>query len=145
MKIVFGDMWKYPAQVTCITTNGIVKKDGRAVMGVGVAEQALIRFPGLDKELADSIKREGLKVSALSPEGADRMLLSFPVKYDWRDPADLDLIKKSADELAEIAKSTPTLIFVLPRPGCGYGQRTWKEVEPLLKNLPDNVHVINKV
>jgi len=29
-----------PSEAMCITTNGIVKKDGKAVMGAGIAKQA---------------------------------------------------------------------------------------------------------
>lgn len=32
---VKGNLWTYPAEVRVITTNGFVKKNGEAVMGIG--------------------------------------------------------------------------------------------------------------
>lgn len=136
---VYGDLWDYPAQVICLTTNGTIKKNGHVVMGRGVAQQARDKFRDLDLLLATMIRREGLRVSFLTTK-----LFSFPVKYNWWEKADLELISKSARQLAQIASDQPNLIFVLPRPGCGNGQRTWDEVKPLLQDLPDNVHVIDR-
>ena len=71
-------------------------------------------------------------------------LLTFPVKHNWWQPADLDLIAKSAEALEYMALSKPDTSFLLPRPGCGNGKLTWAEVRPVIKFLPDNVLVIDK-
>ena len=36
MRYDTGDLWSYPADYRVVTTNGIIKKDGEAVMGAGV-------------------------------------------------------------------------------------------------------------
>lgn len=113
-----------------------------------MALQAQERFPWLSERLGKELARGGSFGAALSDSHDQApMLRSFPVKYWWRGPADLGLIKKSAEGLAKLAALHPDLVYVLPRPGCGRetGQRDWEtEVKPVLEPiLPDNVHVID--
>jgi len=56
VKEVDGNLWEIEADWRVITTNGFVKKDGRAVMGRGVARQALQRY--LTKRQPDPISAE---------------------------------------------------------------------------------------
>ena len=46
MKEVTGNIWDYPADIVCITTNGSTTRNGSAVMGKGIALQAKERYPG---------------------------------------------------------------------------------------------------
>lgn len=149
MKEVYGDVWEYSADVICIPSNGYIKRPrrgdphGRAVMGRGVAQQARDRFVDLDIEVASQIERFGNHVAWVRPE--DPKLMIFPVKHNWWEEADPELIVRSAGELSEIATTNNWLTFVLPRPGCGNGQLKWEQVKPLIKDvLPDNVHVIER-
>ena len=143
MKEVFGNAWDYPANVFCITTNGTVKSsDGAGVMGRGIAAEAKKRFPGIDKKLGNMICKHGNHVYLATDFGSGDLCF-FPVKHNWWEKADLNLIKRSAMELASIAEAFPETIFVLPRPGCGNGGLCWDLVKPVIeKILPDNVHVI---
>lgn len=138
MKVVFGNVWDYPADYICIPTNGYVKSNGECVMGRGVALQAVRRFPGIAKMIGRELLRNGNHFAII-----DTRYCIFPVKHHWREKADLDLITRSTKELALVASRNPEQIYVLPRPGCGNGGRTWEEVKPLLKDLPNNVHVID--
>ena len=144
MREVFGDIWEYPADYICITTNGGVRKDGAAVMGRGVALQAKQRFPGIEFILGRSILEYGNIFRMLTVE--EKGLFIFPVKYHWRERADLTLIEKSTTDLRRAAELRPGRTFVLPRPGCGNGRLLWEQVKPVLERvgLPDNVHVIDR-
>lgn len=147
MKVVYGDIWQYPADVVCVTTNGSVKKNGEAVMGRGVAAQAKERWPWLPRALGYRISQSpymGPVLERFTDLGClhPHMLVAFPVKHTWRDRASLPLIRQSARLLGEMAKQHSDWRFVLPRPGCGNGGQAWQDVEPLLLYLPDNVHVI---
>ena len=55
MKVIEGDLWQELISenhdAILIPTNGFVKKSGQAIMGAGVARQAMERFPGLDMKL----------------------------------------------------------------------------------------------
>lgn len=138
---VKGNLWTYPADVRVITTNGMVKNNGECVMGRGCAYEATQRYPGIAKMLGDQIKKYGNVVNVLS---VDPWLFSFPVKHHWKQKADLDLIRRSAEEaVVKIGIVGTGDVVVIPRPGCGNGQLTWAEVEPVLSPiLDDRFHVI---
>ena len=135
-----GNMWDYPADYRVITTNGFVKANGECVMGRGCAKEAKTRFPKLAKELGTKIRDEGNKLFYFPSYS----LLTFPVKHNWWEKADLRLIKGSAVALAAWLESEPDYaVVVLPRPGCGNGQLSWDEVKPILEpTLDDRFHVI---
>ena len=81
------DMWelyeKHEWATFCITTNGFVKSNGEAVMGRGIAKQAVDRFPGLPIRLGQLLKQSG--VGPFGPKGnhvqfIGHRLVAFPVK-----------------------------------------------------------------
>lgn len=142
MREMFGNMWNYldrKGYIICVTTNGFIKVNGEGVMGAGCAKEAAKLYPGLPRLLGESIQRRGNVVSLLTPK-----ILSFPVKHEWFEKADIQLIQKSTAELKKRALARPELKYILPRPGCGNGKLLWEEVRPLLVDLPDNVIVIGK-
>ena len=139
---VVGNLWEFPADVRVITTNGFIRKDGACVMGRGCALEAKNKFPGIEHVLGAKIKAYGNHVFFLG-EG----LYSFPVKHNWYEKADIDLIRKSAEELAMCVsdgfEDVKEPVVVLPRPGCGNGQLKWYEVKPILEPiLDDRFHII---
>lgn len=138
----FGDLWDYPADVICITTNGDVRTDGAAVMGRGVALQAAKRYPGIEYELGRRIINGAGNHVLLIPSESLWLILAFPVKRHWYEKASPELIARSVAELRALIGDNSNLTYVLPRPGCGNGQLAWADVRPLLLGLPDNVHVI---
>lgn len=133
-----GNLWTFPANYRCITTNGTIKQNGACVMGRGCAREARDKYPGLDRELGAKILERGNRLH-LFPAYC---LITFPVKHHWQEKADLDLIQASGYALRELAETLPGKTFVLPRPGCGNGGRTWEEVRLFLLMLPDTVTVI---
>ena len=141
MKEIKGNLWDYygrPRTIILITTNNYVKSNGQAVMGRGCALEAKKRFPGIAKKLGTRLKQS--KGIHQLEEG----VWSFPVKHSWEQPADLTLIKASAEQLGWIAKGCPSSTYILPRPGCGNGRLLWMEVRPIIEPLlPDNVWVID--
>ena len=137
MKEILGNLWDYliyPDAILCITTNGTIKNDGTAVMGRGCAREALHRFPGIDLELGRKIKIHGNVVNELIAG----KLLSFPVKYEWWQKADLDLIIKSAHQLDNWCFLNHSKTFILPKPGCGNGKVQWDEVKGSIENILNN-------
>lgn len=151
MKEIKGDLWEFYGKegfAVLITTNGFVRKDGKAVMGRGCAREAIDKV-GADfpEVLGKAIKDHGNIL--LRPYGSDDaysecQVLTFPVKHNWWEMADPKLIRKSALALKKLARKSPDYVFVLPRPGCGNGQLRWGNVKPLIADLPDNVLVIHK-
>lgn len=149
-----GDLWEYPADYRCITTNGYVKTNGEAVMGRGCALEAAQKWPALPEVLGEMIKAGGNHVYELGFATAhDEVrsirhawnVLSFPVKHHWREKADLDLIRRSANELDAFLTQqmlwddiADDFTVVLPRPGCGNGQLDWEDVRPILNPILDD-------
>ena len=146
MKEIKGNLFDQKVDVICITTNGSVKKDGRAVMGRGCALEAKEMFPELPLLLGNSLETFGNFLHYLKyyPEHK-YTICAFPVKHAWNDKqADLKLIEQSCKDLAE--STMESVVVALPRPGCGCGQRDWeKEVKPILEKYfkTDNFIVVN--
>jgi hypothetical protein len=150
MKEAQGNLWTYPADIRVITTNGFVKKNGECVMGRGCAKEAVKgtrhngAWPGLPSILGAIIQSDGNHVAFLGAcvTPATGILVSFPVKHNWWERADLGLIRRSAEELAKGIAHDGSRI-VMPRPGCGNGQLKWEDVKPVIEPiLSDNVVVI---
>lgn len=148
----------------CITVNGFLKKNHRAVMGRGCAKRACELFPGLDAIWGSLISSHGNHVQWYTQNGSN--LVFFPVKpvsevcwHDksnvvkhmqerfrhgqivpgWACKADLEIIEHSARELVSITSQQNWLKIVFPRPGCGCGELSWQdEVKPLLEGILDD-------
>jgi len=119
--------------IVCVTTNGFVKKDGTCVMGKGTAKLFAGAISELPKELGYLISKLGNNVYYFEKFH----LVSFPVKHNWFDKqADMELIKKSCNQLMKIVNEEKFDYVFLPKPGCGCGNLEWgkvkKEIEPLL-------------
>ncbi len=134
---VRGDIWDFHkgGHWVCITTNGKRNLRGRAVMGRGVALQAAERWPELPVVVGNHIAEQGNHLAGFMKY----KLITFPVKHDWRDKADLELIERSAQELVMAADMEGIyqggMRICLPRPGCGNGGLKWEEVEPVLEKV----------
>ena len=95
---------KAEENIVCVTTNGIIKRDGTAVMGAGIAKTANLRFKVAEK-LADSLRTNGNVVSDLGTyywKTSRFHLVAFPTKHDWRNPSDLQLILEGYSDDYEI-------------------------------------------
>jgi O-acetyl-ADP-ribose deacetylase (regulator of RNase III) len=135
------DLWDIPADAICITTNGDINSQGRAVMGKGVAQQATQRWIGIDVALAKHLRRDGNVVGILKyPDGVDhRYLVSVPVKHHWNEVADVGLIASSLAELVELADRMSWQMVAVPRPGCGNGKLSWDgEVREVCEAILDS-------
>ena len=150
MEEVIGDIWKYHelGYWIVIPTNGFVKKEsGECVMGRGLALQAKLKFPKLPFELGALIDKYG-NCGFVFPQ---YRLFSFPVKHNWWESADIELIKQSCEGLVVCSyynwSKIPQPIY-LPRVGCGNGKLRWKDVKPVIeeglkhgKNVPDEYNI----
>jgi len=146
MKEAKGDIFSLPTkrdytEAICITTNGIIRNNGRAVMGAGVAKAFRDRFPGIDKNLATHILQCGNVPGNLGVyEGC--LVLSFPTKYHWSDNSDLELIQQSAKLLREMVDNIGVTTVYLPRPGCANGHLNWDDVKASIEPYFDDRFII---
>lgn len=107
-----------------VPTNGVVRKDGRAVMGRGFAASVKGRVKDSDLVLGKLITLYGSKVQWIVHN-----LYAFPTKDDWRNPSTLEIVVRSCKELRAIAEGRPGRWW-LPLPGCGVGELDFKIVLP---------------
>lgn len=114
-----------------IPTNLTLRHDGRAVMGAGLAKQALRRFPDLDLAYAE-------QVESGSPCWADhyRRLVLVPTKHNWRNPARLDLVRLCVAYMDGLLVTASDIRLAIPRLGCGLGGLDWAVVRPMIEALP---------
>jgi hypothetical protein len=135
-----GELWNGIGKVDaiCITTNGFVKKNGEAVMGRGCALEATKRYPDIQIILGTALRHNGNHaVRLMNDKGTD--IWSFPVKHNWWEEADIELIRRSALEMMDAANTHPQWKTILiPRPGCGNGKLSYKDVEPILAEILDD-------
>lgn len=132
-----GNIWDYweQGEWVCVTTNGIVKSGGLAVMGRGVAKQAVDRVPEIQRQLGWKIAMHGNHVFTFLPH----RIITFPTKEDWRNASLPHLIARSCRELR---RQTAGRVY-LPRPGCSNGGLDWEDVKPILETeLPDDWFVV---
>ena len=152
MKEIKGDIFTVEADAICVTTNGVVMRNGELVMGAGIAKEFRDRFPGLAGFLGEKVKDQGNHVyhSFEYPRGGkETLVISFPTKNDWRADSNIKLIVRSAVELVEKIKELeqkhPDRSFktiALPRPGCGFGRLKWEQVKAVLEPILDDRFVI---
>lgn len=124
-----GDIWEHAGrgETIVITTNGSLAKDGRGIVGRGVAKQAASSFPGLAEKMGRLIAQQGSHVFDIG-----NGIVTFPVEETpWSLP-DLRIIARSAHELRLLVDSSGWGRIIVPRPGCGGGGLAWKDVQPLL-------------
>lgn len=145
MKILshVSDIFALPVDekdAVCITTNGVIRKDGRAVMGRGIARIADIKF-NLAPALADGLRKYGnhaFYMGALRDAQTGRVMsvITFPTKHDWKNKSDLDLIQQSARELIGLCNQYGIQRCYLPCPGCANGGLDWEtQVRPLIEPI----------
>jgi hypothetical protein len=148
MQNVTGNLFQMQGWL-CITTNGFVKNNGRAVMGAGCAKTIRDTVPDIDLALGKHIRTRGNVVGIIGSYN-NNPVFSFPVKHRWWEHADIDLIAQSARDLRQLWLSSPVMnmsraydVFI-PRPGCGNGKLDYKDVEPVLAEIlvEDNFKII---
>lgn len=152
MRIQYGtdDLFLYPAgpdEAAVVTTNGCVRKDGRAVMGRGIALYADRTF-SLAPKLAAYIRQYGnhvfnMGVYRYPKNGRYISILTFPTKHDWRNPSDPELIRRSCMEMSRVCDAAGITRVYMPMPGCSNGRLDWTtQVRPLIEPLLDDRFVI---
>lgn len=141
-----GDIWELSRKIQdqggsppliMIPTNGQIKKNGRAVMGAGLARQARDMFEDLDLAVADALRERGNVFSYLGTwivGDYSYRLFSFPTKNHWREKSPDDLILTGMQYVQGLIDRIEESLVLLPRPGCGKGGRDWEaEVMPLVE------------
>ena len=127
--------------VVCVTTNGIIRKDGTAVMGAGIAKTTNQRFQ-VAKKLAEHLRTNGNTVCDLGEYTFKQSrfhIVSFPTKQDWKDQSIPWLIERSAKQLVDLVNTQDYKHIFLTPPGCGCGGLNYEtDVKPIIEPILDD-------
>ena len=160
---VFDLMLEPETDSICITTNGIIGADGKAIMGAGTAGEAARRWSTVRSTLGKALKTFGnlpyvigfinlsgefqeTNATLIKEKQYKCLIWSFPTKNDFRKKSDIDLIKKSATLMAAHADSFELKRIILPAPGTGAatGKLSWEsEVKPVIQDILDDRFIIS--
>lgn len=133
------------ADAVCVTTNGMTKNNGDAVMGAGIARSFAEKYPSLPKTLGEKLRTEGNHVhdiATITNAYREQHIVSFPTKHHWKNDSDIALIKQSAEELKALADKNNWTCIYLPRPGFGCGRLSWLYVKPVIANILDDRFIV---
>lgn len=129
-------------EAAVVTTNGVIRKNGDAVLGKGQALEAKKLFPRMEQQLGEYLRRYGNRAFYMGTrQVGDHLtsLVTFPTKHHYRDNSDPDLIIRSAVQLKEIAAKFHLSKVYLPPVGCGLGKLDYaKQVQPILQQVLDS-------
>lgn len=122
------------------TGNNVVKADGELVMGAGNALACKQAHPQAPRKFGGSLRIDPeVHVDFHNMNGVS--VGYFRTKNHWKYASTLEIVERSIKDLKQEALDNPDWTIKLPAPAIGYGGLAWEEVEPLLKDLPDNVWV----
>jgi len=142
MKEIYGNAWDLfdsgEFKLLFITSNGTIKKNGDGVMGRGIAAECKNRYIGSDSTLGENLRKYGNCINILVSLEDRRKVVSFPVKHNWHETADIELIIRSCREAMCRTANYPEEKFLLPRPGCGNGGLSWEDVKPMIEPILDD-------
>jgi len=136
-----GNILEISCNALFIPTNGNIGKNGRAIMGKGLALQVAEKYPHIPLKLGIQLKIKNHVIWELyNPQKHhfyEGILYSFPTKYNWWEKANIGLIENSLKEVERLCNIFPYWEKVLlPKVGCGLGGLDWRnQVFPLIEKI----------
>lgn len=133
-------------EAICIDTNYSCKKDGHAVMGKGYCKKANELY-NLSEKLGQYLKMYGNRAFDLglySGYGEDvHHVLTFPTKNKWWEKNDINLIKKSAEQIIRICNARQIKKCYLPPVGTMNNGFDYDSIiKPIISNILDDRFII---
>lgn len=124
----------------CIPTNGMVRKDNKAVMGAGLAKQLADKCSWFPTVLGLHLQHYGNVPyhSGMANELNNVTVITFPTKHHWKDKSDIKLIRQSALIIKYMVEALGYKNVLVPQIGTGLGKLEWTavllELTPILNN-----------
>lgn len=153
MQRVYGDILKefsVPSakRLLVFTANGVLRKDGRLVMGAGIAKAVRDNYPKVDEWFGRALLTRGnedvYRFNFLHGIYNLQAIGALQTKLHYSDKSPLTLIEESLNLMLRKASSAGYEEVHLTMPGCGNGGLRLSDVLPLVEQLPDNYYVWSK-
>jgi len=137
-----GNMWSVyeEADYFVFTGNSFIKKNHALVMGRGMAKQVLDRFPGIDLRIGRKVLNKCFHGRTYGFVHSHKIGV-FQVKQHFKETASPAIIEYSTKCLCIFAEKHKDEQIHMNYPGIGFGKLKKKNVAPIIKVLPDNVHI----
>lgn len=125
--------------------NATLDRHGDLVMGAGAALTFKKQWPALPRRLGKKLQLEESprEYGILEPTylcQSEQRIAALQTKRHWRDPSDLELVKRGIDALW-LWTYYDNVDVHLAYPGIGRGGLDEQVVRPLLERLPKNVTI----
>ena len=129
-------------------SNLSIKKNGKAVMGAGLAKQLKEKHPGIDVAHGAALKEfKGVQQVWPTKAGTEEpIVIAFPVKRHWSEHGNKWLIERSCHQLKAIASANKEMVFLWAFPAIGNGKLEPKDVIEIIQKakMPSNVVLVTK-
>lgn len=132
-----GDLFEQEGWIA-ITTNGVVKRDHRLVMGAGIAKYARDKWRDIDLLFGKYVKENGNIPCPLEYI----KVISFPTKHHYKENSSIELIKSSALWIKKWADKKSIDKIYLSRVGCGMGNLNWDHVKSVICEILDDRFIV---
>jgi O-acetyl-ADP-ribose deacetylase (regulator of RNase III) len=128
LRYVTTSLFESPAQTLVNTVNTV------GVMGKGIAAEFKRRYPEMYESYRQHCKDGSLSVGKLFLyRSANKWVLNFPTKEDWRRPSKLEWIESGLTKFVATYTDQGLTSVSFPMLGCGNGQLEWDAVRPVME------------
>lgn len=127
---VEGSLFHSPAGVLVNTVNTV------GVMGKGIAADFRKLYPGMYEEYRTLCEAGKIEIGTLwLYRSANKSVLNFPTKQDWRRPSDLKFIEAGLRAFVRMYQAAGISSIAFPALGCGNGGLDFEgAVRPLMEH-----------
>jgi O-acetyl-ADP-ribose deacetylase (regulator of RNase III)/uncharacterized protein YwgA len=126
---ITGNLLESPAAALVNTVNTV------GVMGKGIALQFKHQFPQNYKNYIKAFKNNELQIGKLLiTKEADKLIINFPTKTDWRKPSEYEYVENGLKALVTLIQTQPIASIAVPSLGAGNGKLDWMKVRALIEH-----------
>lgn len=123
-----GSLFNIDADIVVNTVNCV------GAMGAGVALAFKKRYPDMFKTYRKECRQRKYKPGwPMVYDKEDKIIINFPTKDHWQNPAEYIYIETGLYWLHGYLKNKPHVTIAIPPLGCGHGGLSWSKVKPMIE------------
>lgn len=114
--IVKGNLFTSKAQTLVNTVNTV------GIMGAGIALEFRLRYPAMFEKYVELCKKKQISIGKLWLfKAADRWILNFPTKVDWKDDSKIEYLENGLQKFVDTYKEKGITSVAFPVLGANLG------------------------